>query len=228
MAEAKKFKKTKGALKGLKTMHTRHAADQTVQWYMNNGMANTSTTYNNWSKKLFDEMDIHFCLLDAGGNCKQYSQDYKGLTKFNPSWVGFYPSTYTVQEVIDEAGTTQDKTITDMEELKNFPTMRKGATFYFAGVKYKVSNVDKTRGQGNYIGFAEDKNDAQEMIVIRASKGGWAIFNIGMVGNKKRQNYGSGVAINECIRDYGKSVLFSEETATGTPFMEQDEAYDDW
>lgn len=228
MAEAKKFKKTSKALKLLKSMPSRHAADQTIQWYMNNTMAGTSTTYNNWSKKLFDEMDIHFCLLDAQGGCKQYSTDYKGLTKFNAAWVGFYPSTYTVQEVIDEAGTTQDKTITDMEELKNFPSMRKGATFYFAGVKYKVSNVDVTRGQGNYIGFAEDKNETQEMLVIRASKGGWAIFNIGMVGNKKRQNYGSGVPICEAIREYGKHVLFSEETASGTPFMEQDEAFDDW
>jgi len=221
MAEAKKFKKPKKALGELKKLGEVHFANPTVEWYINNGWAACSVQYNSWADLFHKDWDINWCLLDNKGTIKQYSTNYDVLKKFNPAWVGFYPSQYEVEEVVDEAGNTEKVKITDLEQLKKFPTLNKGAKFYFAGRKYKVTLVDDTRGTENYIGFAEDKTSL-EMIVVRGCKSGWSIWNLAMNGNKIRQVYGSGAAVCDALRYYGKDCLFNEEKV----FMPQNEAYE--
>merc|ERR1719192_2030670 len=172
----------------MKSMADDHWEDATVKWYIQQTLAGVSTQYNQWADFYWTNkqctMNWHFCLLDAGFNVLQYSTKYTELQKYNEAWVGFYPSTYEIQKVVDEAGTTEAQKIVDTDELNRLCDLNPGSSFYFAGLNYKTGKVDKrTADNWKAFGLCKENN---EMLVVRKFKTGWVIFQLAQPGHKTR------------------------------------------
>lgn len=186
----------------------------TIDWYIDNSLAKLNTQYNNLANDVFwKTYNLHLCIIDTAGNVKQYSTYYDRLTKFNPSWVGFYPSVYTVSETIDMEGNTQDKTIKDMDELKELRNKKKADKFYFAGLKYNLSDIKlkhPTNDDWGWEAFGNCK-EAMECIYIRKTKNHYTIVNYGLQGTKTRQDYGSESTVANGLSKFIKKNLLDED-----------------
>lgn len=222
MAEAFvwKQKKQKKAVKHLKKglyPGEEDQRDETVDWYINmqGGFGALGTHYNQLADKVFwEKYNLHLCLLDSNFAIKNYSKNYTRLTKYNPSWVGMYPSVYTVQETADEAGNKKDVPIDDKQQLLNVRNLKSGTKFYFAGILYMVTKVD-VKGPDDSWGWqmlAEDKKVTQEAIYIRKTQDAYVIINFGLNTNKEgRQNYGSAGNVALILSTWVKKELLNED-----------------
>lgn len=197
-------------------------------WYINNGFAALGTQYNQWAEQVFwGGYQLHLCMLDAAGTCKQYSTAYDRLTKFNPGWKGFYPSQYTVQEKIDMEGNTEDKVISDMAELKNLRNKKNAEKFYFAGIKYNLSSIKlkhETNDDWGWEAFGNAKAE-KEGIYIRKTLDAYVIVNFALNGHPDRQVYGSESVVANYMSKWIKSQLLDED-AESTYLKEVDDAID--
>lgn len=227
-------KAAKGLKKGLCPVEDEDPRDATVDWYLQQGFANLSTNYNQWATKVFwEKYNLHLCILDAAFTIKQYSVGYTVLTKYNPAWVGLYPSVYTVQETADEEGNKKDVQIDDKQQLQNVRNLKQGTKFYFAGILYMVSKVD-LKGADDSYGWqllAEDKKVTHEGIYIRKTQDAYVIINFGLNTNKNgRQNYGSAGNVALILSAFVKKELLNDEHETNPVFLKELDAAqsDDW
>jgi hypothetical protein len=160
------------------------------------------------------------------GQCKQYSKAYTRLTKFDPTWIGFYPSQYQWSVVVDEAGNTEEITVNDMEQVKNVRNVRKGGNFWFSGQMYKMvafTPKHKTDDSWGWSFIALCKNN--EAIYGRKTLDHYALFNLGSKGTKTRQDYGSLPAIKQIMDKCFKAVFLNDED--GDPYFTQAEGAED-
>lgn len=216
MAEAKKLMKPKKAKKDFETKCSKllEALDPEIQcrpdlkpardalaYYMGEhvGVRATNTQYNALADVIAPQFNLHFCLVQPSTKAiQQYSTGYKELTKFNPAWVGFYPSNYSWEVTIDEAGNKGNIQIDDWEQLNKLPSLNRGEKFFFAGIQYNVGNFDYKEGQNEAMGwqvFCEDKKTSQEGIYIRSYGDTLFIFNYALNTHKTRQTYGSSAVV---------------------------------
>lgn len=218
-------------------MHDKHKTDQTMNWFRNTAKwANTTAANPQLAQFIWRDLAMHFCMLDttAGATMeavktKQYCTRYWGLDKYGCG-KGFYPSRYTVQVAVDEAGTMADKKINDMDELAKIPSLKKAEKMYFAGKQYKMVNFqlrDKKNDYGwRFLGTcAADK----ESLYVRKGKQGYIILNFAMNGHPYRQDYGSGQATWGSMHKYVEDIFYKvdgeyEEGA----FCEDYEDADGW
>lgn len=237
MAEAKqkkqKPKKNMRMLKKFLLPEDEDPHNETIQWYLNRGFAALSTEYNQLSDDIFwGKLGLHLCVLDASNfGTRQYSsKGYAGLAKYNPAWIGFYPSTYTVQVTIDEEGNKADKQIADTQQLTNARNLKKAEKFYFAGNLYKTVKVElkhETNDAKGWMLLAEDK-ESNEGIYIRKTKQAYIIINFALQTNKTgRTIYGSSGNIAVVLGNWCKKVLMDQDA--DNPYLDvSDDDNDDW
>jgi len=202
--------------------------DGTVDWFLNmqGGFSVLTPTYNQWADDVFwKKYNLHFCLLDSNFVIKNYSKNYTRLTKYNPAWVGMYPSVYTVQETADEEGNKKDVPIDDKQQLLNVRNLKPGTKFYFAGIMYMVTKVD-LKGADDTWGWqmlAQDTKVTHEAIYIRKTLDAYVIINFGLNTNKEgRQNYGSAGNVALILSTFVKKELLNEENeAIATNYLKE-------
>lgn len=211
MAEAPKIKlkSTKKAAKDFEKKIAEHKTDQTIQWFLGLKLAGTSTKYNQWADRMWSDLAVHFCILDSSFTIKQYSTTYSHLTKINAGWKGFYPSQYNVKVLIDEDGNMGDKKIVDTDELAKVPQLKRGGTFYFANIKYKVSKM--SANLDNWELLAEDTKDTKEGIFIRKTGDAYLLFNFALQTHTTRQFYGSAPKVAILFQKYINQVILDED-----------------
>jgi len=226
MAEAPITKiSSKKALKKLKLELAKHAPgadeqDQTMAWYLSQSNTQMCTHYNTYAELMAQRHNLHVCVLgatkDANGTypIKNYSVYYNRLKKFNEAWVGFYPSVYPWEVVLDMDGNTDNITIKDTEQLDNIPNLNTAEKFWFAGIQYKTTKVDLKHPSNASWGFdfiAEDKKTTQEGIYIRKTADVYFIVNYALNSNKVRQDFGSAAALCGVLRSYFKTTFLNED-----------------
>jgi len=195
------------------------------QWCIQQKVAGTTTTHNCLSEEYWESYKFNFCLVDSNLVTKQYSTKYNRLTQIHASWVGFYPSTYEVEQVVDEAGNTNKVTITDTDELNKIPTLKGGNKFYFANLKYTVVQTQLKRGgAGGYLLLGESAKE-KEGIFIRKTGDAWFIYNFALTGHPDRQVWGSARAMMGVFMSHVKSTYLDEDDPYS---MEAEQDVGDW
>lgn len=204
-------KKTPGIKKHFKTTLDKHASNDTIQWFVDKKFANMSTTYNQWADLLWKDLGMHLCVVDSQGVTRQYSTRYWGLKKYNDGWVGFYPSTYKVQQSTDESGGTTEVQVVDLEQLANIPNLKKAEKVYFAGKCYNMVIFQPRRPGDNSMGwrFLGESASEKESIYVRKGKEGYVIINFAMNTNTQRQHYGSRNNAWGWMHDYVEGLFFT-------------------
>lgn len=203
----KEAPKKVSAKKGDKMLKARIAdleADQTFQWYLNQGFQNLSVQYNQLADDvMLKQLHMHLCILEKSNDplwpkTKSYSKNY---AKLPGDAKGFYPSTYTIQKKIDIDGNTEPVEIVDMNVLNEAHKLKTGNDFWFCNVKYKVTLVtlkDSGVPEHGWELRAESK-EHKEAIHVRSTHKVYIILNYAMEGNTERQVYGSGRSVSSTI-----------------------------
>lgn len=245
MAEAKKKKSKPKSAKVRKQEFnqamTDLASDNTFTWFLEVPYSadgcRVNTQYNQLADQVFAGMDLCFCMLQvqqgaSNGTIRQFSsQQYTELVKFNPAWVGFYPSSYEWEVVIDEAGNTNKIPINDYQQLENVINLNRGEKFFFAGLQYKLVNKNKKKDSDLTMGWqimAEDKTSKTGIYVRSITLGGWVtymIFNYALDGHKTRKCHGSTGSVCMTLGKIVKNYFLNDEYG---PFIEDpcDEDFD--